>query len=52
MVSFAKVFAVLLMLIGMLAFVVGLLSNFSPGYEERKQRSAATAPSRLVLVAH
>ena len=52
MVSFAKVVAVLLLLIGILAFVVGLLSNFSPGYEERKQLLyAAQMFSGLILVA-
>jgi hypothetical protein len=52
MVSFAKVVAVLLLLIGILAFMVGFLSNFSPGYEERKQLLyAAQMFSGLILVA-
>jgi len=52
MVSFAKVFAVLLLLIGILASAVGLLSNFSPGYEERKQLLyTAQMFSGLILIA-
>ena len=52
MVSFAKVVAVLLLLIGILAFMVGLLSNFSPGYEERKQLLyTAQMFSGLILIA-